>query len=74
MGSRDDTGDVVLDDQGDAVTEVHRVTVVIREDDEEVGFGVITYFAGQPYAVMIDTPDGVDWQLEFIAGAIRETL
>ncbi len=74
MGRRDDTGDVVFSYTGDVMSDVHRITVVIKEDDEEVGFWTITYFAGQPYTVMIDTPDGVDWCCEFTAGAIRETM
>lgn len=43
---------------------VHRVRVVVYEDGEEVKTLSVSYFAGQPYTVNIDTPDGVDASYE----------
>lgn len=46
-----------------------RVTVVVLEDGEEKRTLDVGYFAGQPYTVKIDTPDGVDARYEGLTSA-----
>lgn len=45
------------------------VKVVVYEGDEEVETLSVGYFAGQPYSVLIDTPDGVDRRCDRVATA-----
>jgi len=46
--------------EGQVVSDVVRVKVVIYEDSHEVNSFEIGYFKGQEYVVELVTPDGVD--------------
>lgn len=45
-------------------TGVHLIEVIVNEDGREVSRFGVTYFAGQDYSVLIETPNGVDMETD----------
>ena len=51
------------------MSQIHKIKVVVYEDDVEKRTLSVGYFPGQDYIVKVDTPDGVDRQYVGKTGA-----